>query len=162
MTLNMDVLEILEKNARTPTDDIAKMVGKPVKEVEALIKTLEEEGVIQKYKTIINWEKAGREYVYALIEVSINLGEGEGYDGVAKRIAAFSEVRSVRLVSGAYDLSVIVREKTLKDVAYFVADQIATIDNVQRTVTHFSLKMYKEEGEILYYRDEGGRLAVSL
>jgi len=162
MTFIMDVLEILEKNARTPTDEIAKMVGRSVEEVEDLIKQLEEERVIHKYKTMIDWEKVDREYVYALIEININLSEGEGYDGVAKRIAKFPEVRSVRLVSGAYDLSVVVRGKTLKDVAYFVADRIATIEAVQRTVTHFSLKMYKEDGEIVYQRDEGGRLAVSL
>ncbi|OFV67967.1 MAG: AsnC family transcriptional regulator [Candidatus Syntrophoarchaeum caldarius] len=158
----MDVLDILEKNARTPTEEIAKMVGRSVEEVEALIKQLEEEGIIHKYKTMIDWEKAGQEYVYALIEISINLEEGEGYDVVAKRIAEFPEVRSVRLVSGSYDLSVVVRGRTLKDVAYFVEDKIATIHNVQRTVTHFSLKMYKDEGEIVYQRDGGGRLAVSL
>jgi len=162
MTFMMDVLDILEKNARTPTEEIATMVGRSVEDVEALIKKLEEEGIIHKYKTMIDWDKAGREYVYALIEISINLNEGEGYDVVAKRIAEFPEVRSVRLVSGSYDLSVVVRGRTLKDVAYFVEDKIATIDNVQRTVTHFSLKMYKEEGEIIYQRDRGGRLAVSL
>jgi len=162
MTFMMDVLDILEKNARTPTEEIAKMVGRSVEEVEALIKQLEEEGIIHKYKTMIDWEKAGQEYVYALIEISINLEEGEGYDVVAKRIAEFPEVRSVRLVSGSYDLSVVVRGRTLKDVAYFVEDKIATIHNVQRTVTHFSLKMYKDEGEIVYQRDGGGRLAVSL
>ncbi|HDM36867.1 MAG TPA: Lrp/AsnC family transcriptional regulator [Candidatus Syntrophoarchaeum butanivorans] len=162
MTLEVDVLEVLEKDARMPVDEIAKMVGVTAEEVENLIRRLEEEGVIQKYKTIIDWEKVGREYVYALIEISINLTEDEGYDGVAKRIAEYPEVRSVRLVSGTYDLLVVVREKTLKDVAYFVADKIATIRGVRQTVTHFSLKMYKEEGEILYQRDEGGRLAVSL
>lgn len=162
MTFMMDVLDILEKNARTPTEEIAKMVGRSVEEVEALIKQLEDEGIIHKYKTMIDWEKAGQEYVYALIEISINLEEGEGYDVVAKRIAEFPEVRSVRLVSGSYDLSVVVRGRTLKDVAYFVEDKIATIHNVQRTVTHFSLKMYKDEGEIVYQRDGGGRLAVSL
>lgn len=156
-----EILEILENNPRITLKEIAAMTG--IKEAEAAskIREMEKKGIIKKYKTVIDWEKAGEEYVYAIIELKIALRERTGYDAIAERIAKFPEVRSVRLVSGDHDLSLTVRGKSMKEVAFFVAEKIATLEQVQGTVTHFVLRTYKEDGDILFEKERAERLAVS-
>ena len=158
----IELLRILEKDAKISPKEIATMTGEPESKVIDFINEMEEKGIIRGYRTAINWEAAGVEYVYALIDLKVTLDRDKGYDTIAERIAKFPEVQSVRLVSGNYDLSVIVKGRTMKDVAYFVAEKIATIGEVRDTVTHFSLKSYKENGDILYGEEKDRRLAVTL
>jgi len=112
-------------------------------------------------RLVIDWEKAGEEYVYAIIELKVALRSRTGYDAIAERIAKFSEVVSVRLISGDHDLSLTVRGKSMKDVAFFVAEKIATLEQVQGTVTHFVLRTYKQDGDILFEKERSERLPVS-
>lgn len=144
-----DILRILENDARTSPEQIATMTGRPVSEVKKTIKQAEKDHTIIKYKTVINWEKAEREEVSALIEVKIQPQRDVGFDAVAERIYRFPEARTVYLLSGSYDLLVLVSGKTLHEVAGFVSKKLATLEAVQGTVTHFLLKRYKEDGEIL-------------
>ena len=156
------ILKILEGDARTTPKQIATMTGAPQSEVDKLIKQAEKNGVILKYKTIINWEKAGEEQVSALIEVKIAPQRDVGFDAVAERIYRFPQARSVYLLSGTYDLLVLVTGKTMHEVADFVSQKLAPIEEVQGTVTHFLLKKYKEDGEILAGKEESKRQPVIL
>ncbi len=156
-----EILEILESNPKIGPKEIATMVGITEKEAASKIKEMEKKGIIRKYKTVIDWEKAGEEYVYAIIELKVALRERTGYDSIAERIAKFPEVRSVRLISGDHDLSLTVRGKSMKDVAFFVAEKISTLEQVQGTVTHFVLRTYKEDGDVLFEKERSERLAVS-
>jgi DNA-binding Lrp family transcriptional regulator len=156
-----EILEILESNPKIGPKEIATMVGITEKEAASKIKEMEKKGIIRKYKTVIDWEKAGEEYVYAIIELKVALRERTGYDSIAERIAKFPEVRSVRLISGDHDLSLTVRGKSMKDVAFFVAEKISTLEQVQGTVTHFVLRTYKEDGDVLFEKERSERLAIS-
>jgi DNA-binding Lrp family transcriptional regulator len=147
-----EILKILEDEARITTEQISTMTGTPVAEVERLIKQAEKDRTILKYKTVINWDKVGDERVWALIEVKVTPQRDVGFDSVAERIYRFPQARTVYLVSGTYDLLVQVMGKTMHEVADFVSQKLAPIEGVQATVTHFVLKRYKEDGEIL----EGG------
>jgi DNA-binding Lrp family transcriptional regulator len=158
----IEVLKILEKNAKASISEISAMTGMPESTVAKEIEEMEEKGVIRRYKAVIDWEKAGIEDVYALIDLKVSLDREKGYDSIAERISRFTEVQSVRLVSGDYDLSIVVKGKTMKDVAYFVAEKISTLKEVKDTVTHFSLKIYKENGDIFYEKEKDRRLAVTL
>lgn len=144
-----EILKILENDARTTAKQISTMTGTPTAEVSRLIKKAEEDRTILKYKTIINWEKLGEELVWALIEVKVTPQRDVGFDAVAERIYRFPQAHTVYLVSGTYDLLVIVVGKTMHEVANFVSQKLAPIEGVQGTVTHFMLKRYKEDGEIL-------------
>ncbi|MHC1635448.1 MAG: Lrp/AsnC family transcriptional regulator [Candidatus Methanospirareceae archaeon] len=157
-----EILRILEANGRASEEEIATMVGMKVEEVRETIGELERKGVIRKYKAVINYEKAGVESVQALIDLKISPERDTGYDSIAKRIAKFPEVKSVYLVSGEYDLLVLVCGRTMKEVAYFVAEKIAPLEQVRDTVTHFVLKTYKEDGEIWEGEEEEKRLPVTL
>ena len=156
------ILKILEGDARTTPKQIATMTGTPQTEVEKLIKQAEKEHIILKYKTIINWEKAGEEQVSALIEVKIAPQRDVGFDAVAERIYRFPQTRSVYLLSGTYDLLVLVSGKTMHEAAAFVSQKLAPIEGVQGTVTHFLLKKYKEDGEILEGKEETKRQPLIL
>ncbi len=156
-----EILEILESNPRIEPGEIATMIGITEAQVASKIKQLEKKGIIRKYKTVIDWEKAGEEYVYAMIEIKVALRSRTGYDAIAERIAKFPEVRSVRLISGGHDLSLTVRGRSMKEVAFFVAEKIATLEQVQGTVTHFVLRTYKEDGDVLFEKERSERLAVS-
>jgi DNA-binding Lrp family transcriptional regulator len=156
------ILKILEGDARTTPKQIATMTGAPQSEVEKLIKQAEKDHTILKYKTIINWEKAGEEQVSALIEVKIAPQRDVGFDAVAERIYRFPQTRSVYLLSGTYDLLVLVTGKTMHEVADFVSQKLAPIEEVQGTVTHFLLKRYKEDGEILAGKEETKRQPLIL
>ena len=157
-----DILKILENDARTTTEQIAAMTGTPGAEVAKLIKKAEKDRTILKYKTVINWEKVGDEQVWALIEVKVTPERDVGFDAIAERIYRFSQARTVYLLSGTYDLLVIVTGKTMHEVADFVSQKLAPMEGVQGTVTHFVLKRYKEDGEILEEREEIKRQPVIL
>lgn len=156
-----EILEILSENARATVAEIAALTGRSEEEVALEIKELEDSGVIRKYVPLIDWEKLEEPYVFAVLELKVALQRKTGYDAVAERIARFSEVESVRLISGDHDLSVTVRGKSMKDVAYFVAEKIAPLEGVQSTCTHFILKSYKEHGVILTDKPRPKRLVVT-
>ena len=157
-----EVFEILEKDARTTPQQIATMTGISLAKVKKAIKKAEEDAAIVRYKAIINWEKLEEEQVRALIEVKIQPQREVGFDALAERIYRFPEARTVYLVSGAYDLAVLIMGRTMHEVADFVAQKLAPLEGVQSTVTHFLLKPYKEDGEILASREESKRLPIIL
>lgn len=156
-----EVLELLEKDHTLTVEQLAVMLGRPQAEIAQAIKRLEEEKIIVKYQTIINWEKAGVDRVTAIIDVKITPQREVGFDAIAERIYRFPEVRSLYLMSGAYDLLVMVEGKNLKEVSQFVSTKLSTIEGVLSTTTHFMLKMYKESGVILEDKEEDRRLVVS-
>ena len=144
-----EILEILEKNFRYTDEQIAVMVGKTVEEVREAIQDYEEKSIIAGYTTLINWENTGKEVVTALIQVRVTPQRGEGFDKVAERIYRYDQVQACYLMSsGGFDLTVIVEGKTMKEVATFVAQKLAVLDNVGGTATHFVLKKYKDHGTI--------------
>jgi DNA-binding Lrp family transcriptional regulator len=155
-----DVLKILENDARTTTKQISTMTGASSAEVAKLIEQAEKDRTILKYKTVINWEKVGEEQVWALIEVKVTPQRDVGFDSIAERIYRFPQARTVYLVSGTYDLLVLLVGKTMHDVADFVSQKLAPIEGVQGTVTHFMLKRYKDDGEILEGKEEVKRQPV--
>jgi DNA-binding Lrp family transcriptional regulator len=145
-----DILKILENDARATDKQIATMVGVSAAEVSKAIKQAEKDKIILKYKTVVNWDKVeGDEQVWALIDVKVKPEPEGGFDSIAERIARYEQVRSLFLASGTYDLLLVVVGKTEHKVADFVSQNLAHIDGVQGTVTHFELKRYKEDGEIL-------------
>ena len=157
-----EILKILEEDARTTPKQIATMTGKSEDEVKKLIKKAEEERTILKYKTMVDWNKAGKEQVWALIELKITPQRDVGFDSIAERIYRFPQARTVYLVSGTYDLAVIARGKTMNEIAEFVTQKLAPIEGVRGTMTHFLLKKYKEDGEVLEGGDGNKRQPVML
>ena len=157
-----DTLKILEKDARTTVEQIAVMTDTPKSEVAKQIKQAEKDGTILKYKTIINWYKVGDEQVSALIEVKVTPQRDVGFDAIAERIYRFPQARTVYLVSGTYDLLILVTGKTMQEVADFVAQKLAPVEGVQGTITHFLLKRYKEDNEILAEKEAVKRQQVVL
>lgn len=143
-----EILEILEKNSKYTSEEIAVMTGRPLEEVRETIKKYEDDSVIVGYTTLINWEKTNKDSVTALIEVRVTPQRGEGFDKVAERIYKFPEVKACYLMSGGFDLTVIVEGKSLKEVSLFVSEKLAVQENVLSTATHFVLKKYKDNGTI--------------
>jgi DNA-binding Lrp family transcriptional regulator len=156
-----EILEILESNAKLTENEIAIMLSVDVGEVSKKIRELENNKTILKYITLVNWEKVGEEKVSALIEVRLTPQRDVGFDAVAERISRFPEVRSVRLVSGTYDLAVNIEGRSMREVSNFVATKLATIEGVVSTTTHFVLKTYKQDGVIIGDEEEDRRLVVS-
>ncbi len=144
-----ELLSILEKNSRIDFNELAVLLGTTEEEVLKTIEELEKEGIISGYHTLINWEKTNIEKVTALIEVKVTLQRGKGFDNIAERIYNYPEVKAVYLISGGYDLLVILEEKTLKEIASFVSSKLSNLDGVLSTATHFILKKYKDHGTIL-------------
>jgi len=157
-----DILRILENDARATTKQISTMTGTPTPEVAKLIKQAEKDQTILKYKAIINWDKVEDEHVSALIEVKLTPQKDVGFDAVAERIYRFPQTRSVYLISGTYDLYVLVVGKTNHEIANFVSQKLSHIEGVQGTVTQFVLKRYKEDGEIVEGKEEVKREPVML
>jgi DNA-binding Lrp family transcriptional regulator len=155
-----EILEILVNDARTSPEEIAVMVGKSRADVKKSIKAFEDNHTILKYTTVVNREKTDS-LVHALIEVTVEPQRGMGYDAVGERIINFPEVVTAYLLSGTYDLLVIVEGKDLKEVASFVSEKLATLDRVTGTVTHFLLKKYKEHGVVFHEKEKNKRLQVS-
>ena len=158
--LERDILNILTEDARVSSGKIAAMLSVDEAQVKACIAGMEKSGLLVKYTAIINSEKQDDSLVEALIEVKVTPKMKEGFDGIAKQIAAFPEVKAVYLMSGAYDLAVFIEDKSLQQVARFVSERISTFDGVISTATHFILKKYKIEGTLTYREDEDYRLSI--
>lgn len=155
------IFEALEKDARLTPEQISTMTGVPAAEVEKTIKKAEKDRAILRYKTVIDWAKLGEEQVWALVEVKVVPQRDVGFDAIAERIYRFPQARSVYLASGTYDLAIIVAGKTMQEVAVFVSEKLAPLETVEGTVTHFILKKYKEDGEILQGGEGIKRLPVT-
>jgi len=160
--MNTKILKILAENARCPITDIAVMTGLDENTVIADIKELEKAGLIRGYKTVIDWEKLDNAYVSALIELKVIPQEEFGFEKVAETIMKYREVETVYLMSGSYDLCVIVKGKTFQEVAMFVAKELATMHEVTSTATHFVLRRYKELDVELVGEEQDDRGAYSL
>lgn len=158
-----EILEILEKDGRITPEEISRMTKKKPQAIRQAIKKYEKEGVILKYKAVINRElvRETDAEVRALIEVNILPQKDVGFDKIAERIYSFPEVSSCYLVSGTYDLLLIVEGKDLHTVSRFVAEKLAPLENIRGTTTHFLLKKYKEDGIILKHKEENKRIAIS-
>jgi DNA-binding Lrp family transcriptional regulator len=155
------LLKLIRENAAWKPAELGAMLNLSESEVIALIKKHEAEGVILGYRAILNEEKLGLEVVRAVIEVKITPERGGGFDRLAERIAKYSEVQSCYLMSGGYDLLVVVQGKNLRDVATFVSEKLATVQGVISTATHFMLKPYKEQGVLMKVDVNEERLAVA-
>jgi len=160
-TLELSILDILTGDARTSVAQMATMLGVSQAEVTDTIERLEKQRIIIKYPALINWEKVDIEQVEALIEVRITPMRDRGFDAVAEQIYRFDEVSSVYLMSGGYDLMVMLKARTLKQLALFVAEKLSTIEGVMSTATHFVLKKYKNEGVIMDETAGDDRLQVT-
>ncbi|WP_400242963.1 Lrp/AsnC family transcriptional regulator [Niallia sp. JL1B1071] len=158
----IEIAEILEKDARISDEDIAKMIGEELENTKVMIAKLEEVNVVVRYTSIVDWSKVeGHEGVTAMIDVKVTPKRGVGFDEVAQRIYRFKEVKSLYLMSGAYDLSVIIEGKSMNEVARFVSEKLSTLDSVISTTTHFILKQYKHDGTIFEPSDDDKRIVVS-
>ena len=158
--LEKDILNILTDDARISTKKISAMLSVEEDEIKACIASMEKSGVLVKYTAIVNSEKADDALVEALIEVKVTPKKKEGFDGIAKQIASFPEVKAVYLMSGAYDLAVFIEDRTLQQVSRFVSERISTFDGVLSTATHFILKKYKIEGTLTEKEDADNRISI--
>ena len=149
MHMKNQILKLLESDARLTPQQICVMLNVSLDEVKSAIADFEANGTILGYKTVVDWEKTEKESVSAMIDVKLTPQRGRGYDRVAEKIYNYPEVKSVYLMSGAYDLSVLIEGKTMKEVAFFVSQKLAPIDGVIATTTHFVLHKYKDTG-VLY------------
>ena len=158
-----EILEILSNDARISAEEIAKLTGKSVDVVKKAIKKYEKSGAIVKYKTLINHDlvRDSNSFVRALIEVSVTPQKDMGFDYIAERIYSFPEVNSCYLVSGAYDLLLVVEGENIHTVSDFIASKLSPMENVRSTTTHFLLQKYKEDGQILKKKARGKRLNIS-
>lgn len=147
--MRTEILALLEKDSRLTPDDLAQRLGADADAVADELSAMADERVICGYNTLINWDKTDREFVTALIEVKVIPQRGMGFDKIAERIYNFDEVKAVYLMSGGFDLTVIIEGKTIKEVAYFVSDKLSPMESVLSTATHFVLKKYKDYGIIL-------------
>ena len=158
-----EILNILDKEkGNVSRAKIAQMLGMEEKEVADKIEKMEKENVIVGYKTIVNWDKTDKDVVVALIELRITPQRGEGFDKVAERIYKDPQVKSLYLMSGAYDLAVTIEGKSMKEVALFVAQKLAPMDSIISTATHFVLKKYKEEGIVFEDDEKDTRQVITL
>jgi DNA-binding Lrp family transcriptional regulator len=157
-----EILSLLERNAKLSADEIAVMIGRPADEVVRTIEGLEKNKVILGYGALVNWEKTSAATVTALIEVRVTPQKNQGFDHIAERIYRYPQVKSCYLMSGGFDLMVIVEDETLKDVAMFVSEKIAPLDSVVSTSTHFILKKYKMNGTEFSHWEDDHREAVVL
>lgn len=161
MSLSMQILEMIDQNARFSTKEMAIMLGVEEQVVLQELARMEEEKVICGYTTLIDWDKTERSQVIAMIEVKVAPQRGQGFDRIAERIYQFEEVDAVYLMSGSFDLTVMLRGKSLKDVAQFVSDKLSPLESVLSTATHFVLKKYKEHGVNLVSKEEDERMLIT-
>ena len=159
--LEASLLDILKEDCRIPLEKMAVMTGASLEEVAAAIEDLENRKIILRYSPMINWDRTDRERVEAMIEVRVTPQRDMGFDAIARRIYRFDEVKSVYLMSGSYDLLVLVEARTLKELAAFVASKLSPLETVTGTATSFVLKRYKEEGVIFETDDADHRLVIS-
>ncbi|WP_026656380.1 MULTISPECIES: Lrp/AsnC family transcriptional regulator [unclassified Butyrivibrio] len=156
-----EILTIIEKNSRIDVKELSVLIGSEEITVANELKALEDEGVICGYHTMVDWSKTSIDKVNALIEVKVTPQRGLGFDSIAERIYKYPEVKSVYLMSGGFDLMVILEGKTLQEVAGFVNNKLATLDTVLSTATHFILKKYKDHGTILTRKYEDTREKIT-
>ncbi len=156
-----ELLAVIEKNSRIGLDELAVILGETEENVLSELENLEKEGIICGYHTLINWEKTSIEKVTALIEVRVTPQRGQGFDKIAERIYNYPEVHAVYLISGGYDLLVILEEKSLREISNFVSDKLSTLDTILSTATHFILKKYKDHGTILSKKHEYEREIIT-
>ncbi len=148
MALENELLKLMERDCRAAPAQLAAMLGAEESEIAQTINKLEQDKIILGYQALVDWDRAGDETVTALIEVKVTPQRGDGFDRIAERIYQFEEVESLYLMSGAYDFTVIISGRTLKEVANFVSARLSTIDGVTGTATHFILKKYKEKHSV--------------
>lgn len=159
--LNQRVLELLCQDCRMPVSRIAVMLGVPEEEVACAIQGMEDDRVIVQYRPVVDWDQTQKTFVEAMISVKVTPQRDQGFDAIAKRIGGFEEVRSVFLMSGAYDLLLLLEAPTLRELAYFVSEKLSTLDTVTATSTSFVLKRYKQDGVIFGQKMEDQRLVIS-
>jgi DNA-binding Lrp family transcriptional regulator len=158
--MDKDILDILSHDARITPKKIAGMLGLSEEEVILAVKRLEHDKVIRAYKTVIDWDMAGQEQVFAFIDIRVSPSKDVGFDVVANKIADYPQVHSVHLASGDFDLRVVVSGKSMREVAFFVAEELAPIEGVLSTRTSFLLRKYKEDGDIFDSQPDS-RLAIT-
>ncbi len=152
------LLKLIENDCRLTNEQLAAMLGKETGDIAKMIKAYEKDGVIVGYKALVDWDKTDRESTTALIELKVTPQRDSGFDKVAERIYQYPEVQSLYLISGGFDLAIIIEGRTLREVALFVAEKLSTLDEVTSTATHFVLRKYKEKG-VIYgkpFEDERG------
>ena len=157
-----NILKLLEQDSTRSNEKIARMLGIDEEEVAAKIEKLEKEKVIVGYKTLINWDRTDKEIVDAFIELKVTPQRGEGFDKVAEKIYKYPQVKTVYLMSGTHDIAVMIEGKTMKEVALFVAEKLAPMDNVISTSISFVLKKYKQEGVIFEDGEKDTRQVITL
>ena len=155
------ILAVIEKNSRIDLKDLAALLGESEAAVANEIADMERENIICGYHTMINWDNTGDEKVIALIEVKVTPQRGMGFDKIAERIYQYSEVESVYLMSGAFDFTVILEGKTMREVAQFVSEKLSVMDSVLSTSTHFVLKKYKDHGTVMREKKEDERMLIT-
>lgn len=159
--MNTEILKAMDQNAKLSAKELAEMLSMDVEEVEAQIKEMEKNHIICGYPTLIDWDKTGEERVTALIEVTVTPQRGMGFDKIAERIYKFEEVEALYLMSGGYDLTVMIVGKTLREVAEFVSSKLAPMESVVSTATHFVLKKYKQHGLELVDQKDDERMLIT-
>ena len=155
------ILAVIEKNSKISVKELADLLGENEAAVAAEIAEMESEHVICGYHTLINWDNTDEEKVIALIEVKVTPQREMGFDKIAERIYQYSEVNSVYLMSGAFDFTVIIEGKTMREVAQFVSEKLSPMDSVLSTATHFVLKKYKDHGTIMYEKPGDERMMIT-
>lgn len=155
------ILAIIEKNSRIDLKDLAALLGESEAAIANEIADMEKENIICGYHTMINWDNTGNEKVIALIEVKVTPQRGMGFDKIAECIYQYSEVNSVYLMSGAFDFTVIIEGKTMREVAQFVSEKLSPMDSVLSTATHFVLKKYKDHGTVMYEKPGDERMMIT-
>ena len=158
---DQEILHLLEENSRFSPREIASSLGISEGEVEERIRTLEKSRVIRKYTAVIDWERGGASRVSAIIDLKIAPERDFGYDKIAERVARFRQVKALYLVSGVYDLHVLVSGRDMNEVSRFVSEQIAPMDHIRETATHIIMKTYKENGNPFFEKEGGERLPIS-
>ena len=158
---DQEILHLLEENGRLPTGELASGLGLSGDEVGERIRAMEESRVLRKFTTVIDWERAGNSRVSAIIDLKIAPERDFGYDKIAERIARFRQVKALFLVSGVYDLQILVTGKDMNEVSRFVSEQIAPMDHIRETATHIIMKIYKENGIPFFEKEGGERLPLS-
>jgi DNA-binding Lrp family transcriptional regulator len=158
---DLELLRILEENSRLSTEEIAIMTSLDAAEVARRIGALEAAQIIKRYSTVVNWEKAGNGEVSAIIELKVSPERDFGYDRIAERLSRFRQVKSLRLITGTYDLQLIVTGKNMQEVSRFVSEHVAPMDRIRETATHIIMKSYKENGNTFFEQPETERLPIS-
>lgn len=162
MDNNNLILEILEKNGRASIEDMAVMLGKSTDDIASAMDNMVKDKVICGYTALVNWDKTDREFVTAMIEVKVTPQRDQGFEKIAERIYGFDEVKAVYLMSGAYDLLVMMEGRNIREISGFVSNKLSTLESVLSTATHFVLKKYKDHGVIIEKdEDNDERMIVS-